>query len=371
MERLSLLGSAWKRLAMVERQARDSAAQHAALASAIDAYRRAEELAARSNPAELFYPALNRMAIELVHRQGQADWPGFERDSTLAVRASLGAKLRSDPDFWSHVAVTEIELYEAVAVRRVAERQRPLQEAYAEVYSRVQASPYWASVADQARFVLDPYIENGDATERRAAAELLMQLVRYAEPGQGEDELMRRLPAAARERAGLAQGRLPDGRQLRRAARPEGQGYKVVIWHAQGDESLAAPVAAALQSRGVSVWTSAQTPARANRQWHLRLALEKARLGVVVVGPGVEPDDDATLEDWSALQESAWRTEPSVRLATLVAPGGKVPDFLLDMPRLAVPGPRHTAEQLAARLLALLVPRPAAKKTPARRARKP
>jgi hypothetical protein len=130
-------------------------------------------------------------------------------------------------------------------------------------------------------------------------------------------------------------------------------------------------VAAALQSRGVSVWTSAQTPARANRQWHLRLALEKARLGVVVVGPGVEPDDDATLEDWSALQESAWRTEPSVRLATLVAPGGKVPDFLLDMPRLAVPGPRHTAEQLAARLLALLVPRPAAKKTPARRARKP
>ncbi len=180
MERFSLCGSACKRLAMLAWQAADAGAEKAALAMAAEAYGRAEQLAAASDHPDLFYPALNRMALELVTQLGNPAWPGLDAAASAAATRSLQARALDDPDFWSLAGLTEIELYSALAARRLAERAGRLQMGYAELHERVSARSNWGSVADQASFVLRPYGAAMGGAEQRAAAALLTLLQGYA-----------------------------------------------------------------------------------------------------------------------------------------------------------------------------------------------
>ncbi|MBK7277872.1 MAG: hypothetical protein IPI08_15345 [Betaproteobacteria bacterium] len=63
--RCSLIGSACKRLGMLEQRAGRAAAASAALDAAARGYGQAEALAAAAGSSDLFYPGLNRMALEL------------------------------------------------------------------------------------------------------------------------------------------------------------------------------------------------------------------------------------------------------------------------------------------------------------------
>ena len=169
LERDSLCGSAWKRLAMLERKAGDAAAERAALQQATDAYTRAEAQARASEDANLFYPALN-----------------FVADSSAGVRRSLLHKSQFDPDFWCYAGLVELDVYEALAARKLGDRLTPLAARYAALRGRVSASTMWGSVADQADFLLVPYaaatsaISGTSATERAAALSLLKTLRGYA-----------------------------------------------------------------------------------------------------------------------------------------------------------------------------------------------
>jgi CHAT domain-containing protein len=180
LERHSLCGSAWKLLAMLEQRAGDGRAQQAALAKAMAAYRSAEALAAATQDANLFYPALNRLALEVVSNMGAARWAGFNATATAAARASLQGKAATDPDFWSLAGLSEIDMLAAVAQRRLAEETPALLAAYADLHSRVAAPSHWGSVADQADFVLTPYTATVSGNEREAAAALLAVLRGYA-----------------------------------------------------------------------------------------------------------------------------------------------------------------------------------------------
>jgi DNA repair protein RadC len=120
LERHSLCGSAYKRLAMIERREGDGAAERAALTLALEAYARAETLARATEAPDLFYPALNRMALELVAERGNRAWKGFKPEATAAARRSLMDKARLDPDFWCYANLIEIDVYEAVAARHLA-----------------------------------------------------------------------------------------------------------------------------------------------------------------------------------------------------------------------------------------------------------
>ena len=71
IERESLLGSAWKRLALVEAIAGRPRDELAAIASMQASYAKAEARARDSHHPELFYPALNRMAAELILNAGK------------------------------------------------------------------------------------------------------------------------------------------------------------------------------------------------------------------------------------------------------------------------------------------------------------
>jgi hypothetical protein len=173
VERQRLLGSAYKRRAMV-------AAGPAALAALDDAvrhYAAAEALARDSAADDLFYPIMNGIAAELrsamLHGRPAAE---LDAARVLAARQSLQAKLTQAPDFWSMAGLVELQLLEALARRRLAPQRAAIGQGFAELALRVAARRMWASVYDQALFVLAPYAASADGAEKAAATALLKQL---------------------------------------------------------------------------------------------------------------------------------------------------------------------------------------------------
>ncbi len=179
LERHSLCGSAYKRLAMIERREGDAAAEQAALTLALQAYERAETLARASEAPDLFYPALNRMALELVAERSNRAWKGFKPEATAAARRSLMDKARLDPDFWCYANLIEVDVYEAVASRQLASAVGALLVRFGELHGRVSSVANWGSVSDNASLVLLPYMAGAPTAEKAAAKRLLDQLEAY------------------------------------------------------------------------------------------------------------------------------------------------------------------------------------------------
>ncbi|HUN93316.1 MAG TPA: CHAT domain-containing protein [Burkholderiaceae bacterium] len=173
VERLSLLGSAFKRRAMMARATGQDPGED--LRGMQSSYARAEDIA-RAQGSPIFYPALNRVAAQLVLAGGAPlDVAGCDE-----IRRELAIRTRDDPDFWSVVGLTELRLYEAVAKGTlVAEKDGILGE-YADLQRRVAGTTYWSSVADQLRFVLDAEPGAVDAAHLAAAAELRRVVEGYA-----------------------------------------------------------------------------------------------------------------------------------------------------------------------------------------------
>ena len=159
IERESLLGSAWKRLALIEALAKRPREELAAITKMQASYARAEARARESHHPELFYPALNRMAAELVLTAGKPE-AAFNPAVVAEVRKSLAAKARDDPDFWSVAGVIELRMYVAIAARNLARELSKLEGEFEDLFARVAAPSMWTSVADQASFVLLKYGAN-------------------------------------------------------------------------------------------------------------------------------------------------------------------------------------------------------------------
>jgi hypothetical protein len=180
IERQSLCGSGLKRLAQLEALAGDEAASTKALRAAFKAYATAEAMAAEAGDPQLFYPGVNRMAIELVLNLGDAGWAGFDAAATAQLLRSLQAKHDADPDFWSNAGFIEIDFYETVAAGTLAANADRLLRAWSDLHARVQVLSHWGSVADQVRFVLAALARQAGSADQAAAAKLQAQLDRYA-----------------------------------------------------------------------------------------------------------------------------------------------------------------------------------------------
>ena len=183
MERLSLCGSAQKRLAMLERKAGDKAAEDKALQAMSDWYGRAEEVGNEGASPNVFYPALNKMAAECVLHAGDTAWPGFNASHLVSLRQTLEQKRLNDPDFWSEIGVAELSLYEALAKRSLTTRLPAIRDEYAHLHQRANDPRQWGSVCDQLDFVLPRYIERvaqTDLAEVEAAEALLAEVKGYA-----------------------------------------------------------------------------------------------------------------------------------------------------------------------------------------------
>ena len=182
LERESLLGSAYKRLALIEASAGQVNAQMQAIDHMAEHYRHAQNLAAQDSHPEYFYPALNLMAAELIRHAKAKGWQGFDPQLIQRVRASLEAKRRDDPDFWSVAGLPELGVYEALASRQLAMQLPHIARAFDDLHTRAGTPLLWASVADQLGFVLR-HFSAGTGADAKAAHLLLATLRGYANAG--------------------------------------------------------------------------------------------------------------------------------------------------------------------------------------------
>ncbi|MGH9372741.1 MAG: tetratricopeptide repeat-containing protein, partial [Vicinamibacterales bacterium] len=166
-ERLALIGSAYKRLAWVDREGRAEA-----LTEMASHYRRGAERA-RQRGADSAYPLLNGRWAELAMRwQGVADpsAPGSALDADLAaVRAEVDAREKADgPQFWQDSMRLDCDLLEAMQggtpsaewIHEIAGRYLSRRE-YA-------SAREFASVRDQVDFLAAMAEQESDAATRLA-----------------------------------------------------------------------------------------------------------------------------------------------------------------------------------------------------------
>ena len=179
-ERESLYGSACKRLALIEGAAGRPTEERRAVGTMKLHYERALVIARANQATELFYPALNYLAADLVLNVGRRGWKGLDASIVEATSASLNVKNLTDPDFWSVVGQTELRLYKMLAEGKCATARKSLEKDYQDLYRRVSASRMWSSVYDTAHFVLKHYSVRASVKEIKAAEVLLACLATFA-----------------------------------------------------------------------------------------------------------------------------------------------------------------------------------------------
>ena len=177
VERASLLGSAQKRLAELERAAGRARARAAAKALSKMAahYDTALALAREQQAGNLFYPAINVIAARLA-RGGAEVKTKLTPALFEEARASVAAKNAADPDFWSLAAEPELRLYEALARGRIAREANAVIRGFTQVHRRSQGAREWSSVGDTLRFVLDPYLSRAGGRDAAAARRVLVAI---------------------------------------------------------------------------------------------------------------------------------------------------------------------------------------------------
>jgi hypothetical protein len=181
VERESLCGSAYKHLALIAAAAGRTAEERQAIQAMKVHYQRAAVIARERQAANAFYPGLNYLAAELALNTGRRGWTGVDASIVEVTSKSLEGKNLADPDFWSVVGQTELQLYKALAGGgSLAGARDALERGFQDLHKRVAAPWMWASVYDNARFVLQKYTVRAAAREKKAAAALLERLAAFA-----------------------------------------------------------------------------------------------------------------------------------------------------------------------------------------------
>jgi tetratricopeptide (TPR) repeat protein len=181
IEREGLLGSAYKRLTMVESRAGRVPEAKAALDAAVAHYGASEALARKAGADRLlFYPAKNGISCAL--RAAFLD----QRTQTVAaarfksVADALQQAASDEPDFWSVVGLTELLILQALADGRLAPALPGALASLHDLKGRVSAAWMWDSVYNEAQFTLEPYLAwhaNGpEATAARRLVDALKAL---------------------------------------------------------------------------------------------------------------------------------------------------------------------------------------------------
>ena len=181
VERESLCGSAYKHLALIAAAADRPAEERQAIAAMKVHYERAAVIARERQASNAFYPGLNYLAAELALNTGRRGWKGADASIVEATGKSLDARNLADPDFWSVVGQTELQMYKVLAGGgTLASARDALERGYQDLHKRVSAPWMWASVYDTTRFVLHKYTAHATAKERKAAAAILERLATFA-----------------------------------------------------------------------------------------------------------------------------------------------------------------------------------------------
>ncbi len=171
--RESLLGSAYKRLTMVEwRTGRKKEAQ-TALDAVVAHYSVAEAMALKADADNLYYPAKNCISAELRASFIKKRLPHLANDRMQVVTNSLQKTVKEKPDFWSVVGQTELLILAALAKGQLAIAEPGLTSSLRKLKARIPAVWMWDSVYNEAQFTLLPYLQMAGTSEKHAAHSLL------------------------------------------------------------------------------------------------------------------------------------------------------------------------------------------------------
>ena len=203
-ERENLLGSAHKRLALLERAAKRPAETTRHIALMKSHYAKAERMAReagsgkRGHPLPLFYPAMQRIAAQLATGERGAGNKDVDDETFKAIRESMAA---SDPDFWSVVGQTELDMYAAASRGALAAQVKSLQKDFSDHHVQVGAPRMWGSVLDNARFALDGYRTRASSPEKAAVDRMLAHLENLAGRSEAAPVAAKRVRKVAPRRA--------------------------------------------------------------------------------------------------------------------------------------------------------------------------
>ena len=178
-ERESLLGSAWKRLAMAETSPK---AALAALDESILHYRAAADMSRQAGSLKRFYPAKSCISAEIRRAFMTDTAPRIDDERLVDLRDALNQASAHEPDFWSVVGQSELGILQALLRGRLADEIVHAIPTLRELKVRVPAVWMWDSVRAEAEFVLQPYIGRAGAgkVEKEAAGLLLEMLKEFA-----------------------------------------------------------------------------------------------------------------------------------------------------------------------------------------------
>jgi tetratricopeptide (TPR) repeat protein len=176
VERESIYGSGFKRLAMLEAAAGLEVDELTAIEQMWKHYGAAEAIA-RASPhvptQPPFYPAMNRIAAQLALADDATRSQAMDKETVMSVRRSMSS---ASPDFWSIVGQTELDMYVSIAAGTLARDVGALINDFRSHHARVSNLRMWSSVFDNAAFVLSKYRVRADPSETTAADRLLGQL---------------------------------------------------------------------------------------------------------------------------------------------------------------------------------------------------
>jgi hypothetical protein len=180
-ERHSLRGSAWKRLVMLARDDGDPAAADAALQRMEACYRDAAIAAEAAGDVDETFPTMNLLSASVAAAGPAARAWHLDPGLLSRVREQLHLRQATTPDFWSMVGTIEVELLAAMAERRLATAAPDLIDAFTDLKRRVQAPRMWGSVAENADFLLTPWLALRRRADAQAAAAVLQALRQNAD----------------------------------------------------------------------------------------------------------------------------------------------------------------------------------------------
>ena len=246
VERESIYGSAYKRLALIEVSAGRHAAETEAIEKMTEHYAKAEKIA-RAAAADvdvagnLLYPVMNQIFAQLA-LGGARGASGPPADRLARVRQSMAA---AQPDFWSVVGQTEMRMYERVVAGTLAGDLDGLTKEFRQHHARVDSPSRWGSVYDTAMLVLWGYRRRATSSEARAATEMLTALATLA--GQPVVEVAEAAAPRARKRARASRSQKP----ARRPASGVGPGLIGFGWRSAGSSDPASSWLFAVRLAGV------------------------------------------------------------------------------------------------------------------------
>jgi hypothetical protein len=182
-ERLSLLGSAHKRMAWIS----TGDDRKKALSKMAGYYREAHEKKYDEKRNKLdTYPLLNWLAAEILR-----EWYGVKQGVTPAVirewceraRAYADEQDRQEPNFWNSVVKPECELVQALASATLDGQKQAIIDAYRRARVRGASPREFRSVTEHLEFLVDLAEGAGKKGRQQAAAlrEIMEQLVPLAE----------------------------------------------------------------------------------------------------------------------------------------------------------------------------------------------